>query len=462
MPTSSDSQVIGSRARVLRIGVLLDNKMVEERMVRERTSVSIGQSMKNTFSIPVDGLPLEYTMFAIEDDKYVLRFLGKMDGRLSDSGGQVSTLEQLKAKGAVKKDGHWEVKLGDSSRGKITLGELTVLFQFVSEPPRQPKPMLPASVRGTFADRFDPRLSIILAISIIAHFTIMIIAIYAVDPEDDNMAERAFNMVFRQDTFTADITPPPTETKAEAGSDAGSAAKPADKKADKPTKAPPKGNDGGGHDSKAPVQLRDDDVAAMVNGLTGSGPNGRSAADMANRSAQIDLGTARNEVLDSNRSVGVGGNSGRGSRDDGGSRPGTGTGPNLGGAPSGIESAGGGKTTEHSPQGRISITEKSSSDDSTLTPEMVLSKIMSAYMAGLKRCYKTFLNKDASARGRVTLSLTVNGTGRTTKGSASGFAPEVDACITAQMGSWHFPSPKDKDGEATEANFQITLQLVPD
>jgi len=459
---TGSSQALGSRHRVLRIGVLLGGKIVEERLVRERTNVSIGQSMKNTFSIPVEGLPLEYTMFAIDGDTHVLRFLDKMDGRLSDSSGQVSTLDALKAKGAVKKDDHWEVKLGDNSRGKITLGDLTVLFQFVSEPPRQPKPTLPASVRGTFADRFDPRLIVILGISIVTHFTIMIIAL-AMDVDDDNMAERAYNMVFKQDKFQVDLAPKLPEVKTEAGSDAGSA-KSADKKADKPAKATPKqsGNDGGGRDPKAPVQLHEDDVNALVNGLTADGPNGRSDADMASRRPQTDLGAAAHEVADSNRPVAVGGNSGRGSRDDGNSRPGTGHGPDLGGAPSGIESAGGGKTSEHSPQGRISVSDKSSPDDSTLTPDMVLQKIMSAYMAGLKRCYKTFLNKDASARGKVTLSLTVNATGRTTKGAASGFAPEVDTCITAQMGTWRFPVPKDKDGSATEANFQITLQLVPD
>jgi hypothetical protein len=83
-------------------------------------------------------------------------------------------------------------------------------------------------------------------------------------------------------------------------------------------------------------------------------------------------------------------------------------------------------------------------------------------MAGLKRCYKNYLVKDASARGKVTLSLTINETGRTVKGNASGFADEVDQCITSQMGSWRFPIPKDKDGEATTADFAITLQLVPD
>ncbi|HEY0990603.1 MAG TPA: AgmX/PglI C-terminal domain-containing protein, partial [Kofleriaceae bacterium] len=114
------------------------------------------------------------------------------------------------------------------------------------------------------------------------------------------------------------------------------------------------------------------------------------------------------------------------------------------------------------PSGRISVADKQTFDESTLTPDIVMSKIQSAYMAGLKRCYREFLKKDASARGKVTLSLTINETGRTTKGSAKGFASEVDDCISALMAGWRFPIPKDKDGEATEASFAITLQLVPD
>src|SRR5262245_29036094 len=91
----------GSRARILRIGVLLGGKIVEERLIRERTSVTIGQSMKNTFSIPVEGLPLEFTLFSLEEGKYYLRFLSKMDGRVSDASGQVSTLDSLKQRGAT-------------------------------------------------------------------------------------------------------------------------------------------------------------------------------------------------------------------------------------------------------------------------------------------------------------------------------------------------------------------------
>ena len=101
-------------------------------------------------------------------------------------------------------------------------------------------------------------------------------------------------------------------------------------------------------------------------------------------------------------------------------------------------------------------------DETSLLPDQVVAKISSAYMAGIKRCYKTYLKKDASARGKVQLSITVNETGRSVSPRANGFAGEVDTCLTSMMSSWRFPIPKDKDGESTEANFAIGLQMVPD
>jgi len=182
---------------------------------------------------------------------------------------------------------------------------------------------------------------------------------------------------------------------------------------------------------------------------------------MNKRAPGADLGAQINEVREGGQKVAVGGGAGRGSRGDGDARTGTGHGPNIDGG-GGIQSAGGGKGEEHAPTGRISVADKQTFDESTLTPDIVLAKIQSAYMAGLKRCYKEYLKKDASARGKVTLSLTINETGRTTKSAAHGFAGEVDSCIGNLMPGWRFPIPKDKEGDPTEASFAITLQLVPD
>jgi hypothetical protein len=384
-----------------------------------------------------------------------------MDGRLSD-GGQVNTLDALKGRGATQHNDYWEVPLSEASRGKLSLGDLTVLFQFVTEPPRQPKPMLPASVRGSFADRIDPQLAVILGISILAHFALVIFA-YTTDPErDGGIAERAFDVVFKPETISVDLTPPPPPTNAPAA-DSGAAKKPdAGDKGKKPDKTPAKpkgGGDDGGRKSDNSVALQEQAVA-FANALTSEG-EGQSEFDMGKRRPGSQLGQEINDVRESGKQVAVGGGSGRGSRGNGDPRVGTGTGPNLNGQ-NGVESAGGGKSTEKGPAGRISVADKQTFDESTLTPDIVYSKILAAYMAGLKRCYKEYLKKDASARGKVALSFSVNSTGRATGGKAKGFAGEVDDCIGGQMGSWRFPVPKDKDGEPTDASFQITLQLVPD
>jgi hypothetical protein len=445
----------GGRPRILRIGILLGGKIVDERLIRERAAVTIGQSMRNTFSIPIEGLPLEFTLFAPGDHRYSLRFLSRMDGRLSDAGGQVQTLDALRTHGAQNHGDYYQIPLTSSARGKLSLGDLTILFQFVTEPPRQPKPMLPASVRGTFADRFDPRLSVILGASILLHFVVVILALLTDVETDTGIAERAYNLTFKQDTYTVDLTQP----KPDLGSAAGSAA-PEKKKPDKGPARPaaPEKGDGGGKPNEAVMR---EEAAKFADQLTGEGGNGTSEGDMSKRRPGADLGTQIVEVREGGQQVKVGGGAGRTSRGDGDVRVGTGHGPDIN-APTGPESAGGGKTAEKGPSGRISVAERQTSDETTLSPDAVMNKILSAYMAGLKRCYKEYLKKDASARGKVTLAFTVNETGRAVKGTAHGFAGEVDECIGGQMSNWRFPTPKDKDGEATEASFSITLQLVPD
>ena len=171
-PAASSS---GSRRRILRIGVLLGGKIIEERLIRDRSPVSIGQSAKNTFSVPLENLPREWTLFAIDEGQYRLNFGPKMDGRVSD-GAQVYTFDQVKGTKAQQAGEGWVMPLSDQARGKVSMGDLTLLFQFVTEPPVQPKPMLPASVRGTLAERIDPRLAGMTALSLVMPFGIALAA----------------------------------------------------------------------------------------------------------------------------------------------------------------------------------------------------------------------------------------------------------------------------------------------
>jgi hypothetical protein len=57
------------------------------------------------------------------------------------------------------------------------------------------------------------------------------------------MAERAYNLTFKQDTYQVDVAPPPEPAKTDAGSAAGSAAAPEVKKPDPKPATKPEGGD---------------------------------------------------------------------------------------------------------------------------------------------------------------------------------------------------------------------------
>ena len=103
--------------KILRIGVILGDKIVEERLVRDREPVSIGQSAKNTFAVPAPELPRSWTLFQIIGGRYALHVADSMDGRISD-GGAVMTMAQLKASGKAQKQGNgWVITMTENARG---------------------------------------------------------------------------------------------------------------------------------------------------------------------------------------------------------------------------------------------------------------------------------------------------------------------------------------------------------
>lgn len=189
----------------------------------------------------------------------------------------------------------------------------------------------------------------------------------------------------------------------------------------------------------------DEGSTASAQMLTGD----PSAGGMAEgkRRPGADLGKQIAEVKEGGNKVGTGGGAGSGGRATG--DPGT-------------SKATPGPNTPKVPVGRITVSDKQSFDESTLTVDVVLAKVQSAYFAGLKRCYKSRLAIDPTMRGKLKLEFTVNKVGLATGSKARGFEEPLDACITSVMANWRFPIPKDRAGEPTEASFSITLTLVPD
>lgn len=163
--------------------------------------------------------------------------------------------------------------------------------------------------------------------------------------------------------------------------------------------------------------------------------------------------------------VGVGGGGGRGSRGDGGTGAGgagaggagaTGDGPALSGP------GATGNAPPATPAGRVTVADKQAIDKSSLAPEVVIQKILTAYMIGIKRCYKERLKVDPKARGRLALSFEVSEAGRLAGGKARGIEASLERCIEGLMATWRFPVPKNDAGAPIAAAFQVDLHLVPD
>ena len=189
------------KPKILRIGIIQGGRIVEERLVRKRENITIGQSAKNMFVVPSDALPRNWMLFEASGSQYVAHFSDGMDARIA-VGNEIISLSQLKQTGKIQKKGaSWPLPLDERSRGKISLADMTILFQFVTPPPPQPRPQLPASVRGSALTGVDWFFTTIAAISFLFHL-IFIIYLRSVDwprkPDIEAVPDRFVQMVVKK------------------------------------------------------------------------------------------------------------------------------------------------------------------------------------------------------------------------------------------------------------------------
>ena len=146
--------------KVLRIGLIRDGKIVQEKLIGAGESVTVGESTANTFVFPETSLPAQrFTLFEARRDGYTLQFTNNMNGRVS-ANGAVVPLERLRDDGRAERKGpKWRFKLTERDRGKIDIDEMAVLFQFVPAPPvRAVRPIQSMNFRPALLEEDDPAL----------------------------------------------------------------------------------------------------------------------------------------------------------------------------------------------------------------------------------------------------------------------------------------------------------------
>jgi hypothetical protein len=461
------------RVRSLRIGVILGGKITEEKLVRaianKKETVTLGQSAKNTFSVPIESLPRTWPLFHVANGRYTLNFTEAMGGRVSD-GNAIYTIDQLKAGPARKHSNGYSLPLADTARGKMTLGELTILFQFVTAPPVQPRPKLPHSVRGTFADRIDPVLTSIMSVSVLAH-GIFAWWLYQRDVEAKTKLEviaqsQNIEPERQSELFVMPEKPIEKPAIAEAGTDE-------PKEGDKPkggdkAKGPKKPKEGGGGEeepagggppSDASLQDEIEDTAVM-RVLTGGGSatgEGRYS-EMTGKDAGGDLDKSLANVSRGGGKVTSRGAGGLGNAARGGSGE-IGTGEDTGVEGPGDTGRVGDPKEDTQIRSRTDVGSVDSIDETSLDPPTVAKTIKTRYLKGVRRCHENLLKVDPSAGGRIEIEITVGAQGNVVKAKVTGFDESVDTCIKTLANQWRFPKPVDEDGEATTATFILPFVL---
>ncbi|HEX2876877.1 MAG TPA: AgmX/PglI C-terminal domain-containing protein [Polyangiaceae bacterium] len=423
--------------KVLRIGVVQAGRVAEERIIKQRTHVTVGASEKNMFVVTTQNLPPTFRVFELVGNDYHLNFLDGMTGRIALPTG-ISDLSMLKGQAKRNAQGAYQVRLTEDSRGKVVIGDTTFLFQFVAPPPIQPKPQLPVAVlRG--ASAIDWNTTIIAALSFLCHF-MALGAIYSdwLDPVIDDEV----NVAGLIDSLKNLPPPPPVEeVKDEKADDAAKPDKAEPVKAAQTSAAAP-----GPKGPAAPMSAKE--TAALSNELdkidiqtlafAGTGP----ATAGVLKSGEVPTGSL-DAAAASAAAVGSGGDlSLKGS--GGTIRPGA-----AGGGLGSIGSTGRGTGTEGTgtgaavagPKGNASVGGAAVSGGTVSNA----ARVVAGMRAGFRNCYQRGLAESPDAAGSIRLTIRVGAGGEVAGVSpaASGSLPaSVISCVVARAQAAQFDPPE--------------------
>jgi hypothetical protein len=431
--------------KILRIGIIQSGKIVEERLVRKRENVTVGQSAKNTFVVPASNyLGRSFTLFELSPQGYALNFTEGMDGRVS-LGEQVVALPALRQAGKAQKRGEvYHLQLNDKARGKVVIGDVTVLFQFVSPPPVQPRPQLPPSVRSSLMQNLDWMLVAVVGMSFLLHFG-FVIYLRNIDwprkPDIEDVPDRFVQM----------LVPPKKveEKKPEIAKVEDKGAKPEDKK---------KGGGGGDKKPAGPKAPRDAEAEARaaaerrarlaadvqkmgVLKILGAKGEGGTVADLVKGG---DVSGDADKVFAQVGGVGVAGAGGAGGLRSAKGAGGTGSMRGGGGLRAGGpgEVGSGERGGEHAVHGVVKDSAPTDVDGS-LDPSVIVREIKSR-IGAVKACYESGLKRNPNIGGKIVLRFEVSAVGKVTSAEIENDTmkdDEVSSCIKSRVMTWRLPAP---------------------
>jgi hypothetical protein len=427
--------------KILRIGIIQGGKIIEERHLKKHENVTIGQDPRNTLVVPGSNLPNSVPIFEYRSHQYHLLFTERMDGRVRLGTSEID-FASLRSQGLAKKRGNgFVLALTDGAKGKVSLGEITLLFQFVKPRPEPVQTELPPSLKGSVWQSMDRLFFVMLAGSLLLHFSGATYLACSPRVEEhelslDELPDRFAKMIIP--TKPLELQPVQNQGTADA-----------EKETKKEESAPKKAEKPIGDPSVRRAQIQEKVAAkGLLKILGSSGGRGSGALEDV-----LGTGTGAGDIA---RALAGAGGVGVASSD----AIGQGVGPKGGGAGAvagigDVDTRGGGSVNLGS-KGDVRV----SGRVRDIAPEVesgevdreALARYVKQRLKAIQNCYEKELKRNPSLKGKLVVRFSITPSGRSgeieveenTLGNEA-----VASCIRTVIRGWIFPfTPKDNVGVA--------------
>lgn len=426
------AQPLAAGHKLLRVALIQGSKITEDRTLKKRATVSVGQNATNTIVVPVSNLPPSFTLFEVVNEQYSLIFTSAMEGKISVSGQEISLAEAVSRGVAKQRKDVYVVPLTDVSKGRVVLGEVSLLFQFVAPPPEPPKPELPGEVRGSIFKQLDQFFFMVLAASLFVHFSGATFIACQPIPEERELTLDELPDRFVKAMMPVEVKPPPAPETADNGDQ-----KKEEKKEEKKEVAEKKGDKAPTNPSEQKAALQAKVAKSGLLKVIGSASGGAGAFEdvLGGSNGVGDVASA----LSGASGVGV---ATADSLAAGGPKGGT------AGSAAGIGDLG------TSGGGNVALAEKGTATvrggvqmqapevDSSDVDREKLAAYVRARKGAIQQCYEKELKRNPSLKGKVVVRFSITPAGRTsdidieenTLGNEA-----VASCIKTTIRGWVFP-----------------------
>jgi outer membrane biosynthesis protein TonB len=418
------------QGKVLRIGVILGGKIVEERVLSPRQTVTVGSGAKNTIVVKHAGVPESFTLLTWSGDQYQLHFTEGSEGSVQSTHGQAD-FGALVAQGLAKRQGNvFAVPVSEGQRGKVAFGDVNLLWQFVAQPPESPRASLPKEAKGNHFQSMDRLFVTVLVLSILFHAgTYVALANTPLPPEVtlEEIPDRYAKVLIPEKL------PKPPEPAKEEGSK--KEEKVVEKKASddkKPAESSEQQAARKAARAAAVAKAVQSKGILKVLGALGPGTGSGAVADVFGAGGGMtDVASALS---------GAGGIAVATDPGAGGGRKGGGQG---GAASIGNLATSGGGQVAYGAKSEVKVTGSVAAEeaevDSAEIDQQKLANFIKARMGLIKACYENALKRNPNLKGKIAIRFTILETGgladlesiTNTMGAA-----DVSNCIMATMRSW--------------------------